>query len=58
MVPFWNMGPEGDTCFQSSREGDAFEWVSPETACQRLDYAVERRLIRELFPCQLGKTEK
>jgi 8-oxo-dGTP pyrophosphatase MutT (NUDIX family) len=54
IVLFWNMHVEGDSCFQPSREVDVFEWVSPAAACGRLDYAVGRRLIGELFPRQPG----
>jgi len=54
IVLFWNMQFEGDTNFQPSREVDAFEWMPLAAAYARLDYPVERRLLAELFPRELG----
>jgi 8-oxo-dGTP diphosphatase len=53
IVLYWNMEVDGDTRFQPSREVDAFTWLSPAAAYARLDYALERRLLAELFPHQL-----
>jgi len=49
IVVFWNMRAEDDPIFRASREVDAREWMSPADACERLDYAVERQLIGEIF---------
>ena len=55
IVLFWNMQAEDDTIFQPSKEVDAHEWMSPADGCERLDYAVERQLVREIF--QLGEDQ-
>jgi 8-oxo-dGTP diphosphatase len=54
IVLFWNMRIEEDAPFQPSREVDAIEWMPPAAAYARLNYPIERRLIAELFPCQVG----
>ena len=54
IVLFWNMEVEGDTHFQPSKEVDAVEWMSPTAAYARLTYSVERRLLAELLPHELG----
>jgi 8-oxo-dGTP diphosphatase len=50
IVLFWNMQVEGDTRFESSREVDTFAWLPPKAASARLNYALERQLVAELFP--------
>jgi 8-oxo-dGTP diphosphatase len=49
IVLFWNMRLAGETCFQPSKEVDAFEWLAPADAVARLSYQLERRLIAVLF---------
>jgi 8-oxo-dGTP pyrophosphatase MutT (NUDIX family) len=49
IVLLWNMQIDGDTCFRPSKEVDAFEWLPPVAACARLTYAIERRLLADLF---------
>jgi 8-oxo-dGTP diphosphatase len=53
IVLFWNMQADGDTCFRPSKEVDTFEWLPPAAASARLNYAVERRLVADLFAGQL-----
>jgi 8-oxo-dGTP diphosphatase len=50
IVLFWNMRVEDDARFQPSKEVDAFAWLPPAAARARMSYAVERRLVAELFP--------
>lgn len=50
IVRFWNMQVDGETSFRPSKEVDAFEWLSPAAARERLTYADERQLLTDLFP--------
>jgi 8-oxo-dGTP diphosphatase len=53
IVLFWNMQVDSDTAFRPNKEVDTFEWLPPAAACARLNHAVERRLVADLFPGQL-----
>jgi 8-oxo-dGTP diphosphatase len=53
IVLFWNMHVDGDAHFRATKEVDTFEWLPPAAARARLSYAVERRLVADLFPDQL-----
>jgi 8-oxo-dGTP diphosphatase len=53
LVLFWNMHVDGDGRFRPTKEVDTFEWLPPAVARARLNYAVERRLVADLFPGQL-----
>jgi 8-oxo-dGTP diphosphatase len=50
VVLFWNMRVDRDSSFRPTKEVDVFEWLPPAAACARLNYAVERRLVADLFP--------
>jgi 8-oxo-dGTP diphosphatase len=53
IVLLWNMHIDGDNHFRPNKEVDTFEWLPPAAARARLTYAVEQRLVADLFPGQL-----
>ena len=50
IVLFWNMRARGEPSFEPGEEVDAVEWLRPEEAVRRLDYADERDLLRMQSP--------
>ena len=45
VVLFWHMAVTDEAAFEPNDEVDRLEWMTPEAALERLDYAVERQLL-------------
>jgi len=45
VVLFWHMAVTSEGPFSPNAEVDQLEWMTPEAALERLDYATERRLL-------------
>ena len=56
VVLFWHMAVTGEEPFEPNDEVDRLEWLTPESALERLSYATERELLTRGLPAVDGET--